>query len=114
MATVMYRSLSFECATAIKGSNYVHLLDSSGKMIVAFDGVSNFNDFSIQNGSWKTPTPTDDCYLAVVKDDGTVGKGGHRCSDIPTALEDLGNVVVCASEPTTLVEGKWYLVRAEG
>ena len=113
MATVTYRDLSFECATALMGDTYVHLLDENGDMIVAFDGVTEFSLFGITGGEWSVPTPENDCYLAVLKDDGTIGKGGHKCCDIPTKLEKLGNVVVCETEPTELQEGMWYLIRAE-
>lgn len=104
MATVKYGDLSFWCETAIKGEDYVHLLDSEGNMIVAFDGVQYLSDFTITNGSWTEPTPEHECYVAVMKDDGTIGKGGHRCCDILTAE-------VCQSTPTSLVEGKWYLIK---
>lgn len=104
MVTVMYRDLSFECATAIKGENYVHLLDENGTMIAAFDGVTNFNYFSISGGSWTNPTPENECFLAVIKDDGTVGKGGHRCCDVIVAE-------VCETAPVNPVEGKWYLIK---
>lgn len=113
MATVKYMGVEYPCSKAVKGDDYVHLVNANGKLIVAFDGVSDFSGFTITGGNWIIPTPEDECYLAVVKDDGTVGKGGHRCSDIPTALEELGNVEVCTSKPTTLVEGRWYFVRAE-
>lgn len=107
MATVKYYDLTFECATAIKGDTYVHLLDSNGTMIVAFDGVTDFSVFSIEGGEWCNPTAEHDCYVAVIRDDGTIGKGGHRCCDLIAAE-------VCEQAPTTLVEGRWYLIKAEG
>lgn len=82
MATVIFNGQSFSCATAIKGADYIHLLDASGLMIAAFDGVTDFSAFSISDGSWKTPTPENECYMAVIKDGGTIGKGGHRCNEI--------------------------------
>ena len=82
MATVKYLGDSYTCDKALKGTDYIHLLDSDGCMIVAFDGVQDFSGFSISGGSWTTPTPEGECYLAVVKDDGSIGKGGHRCCDI--------------------------------
>ena len=113
MATVKYGDLSFWCETAIKGEDYVHLLDSEGNMIVAFDGVQYLSDFTITNGSWTEPTPEHECYVAVMKDDGTIGKGGHKCSDLATKLTDLKDVVVCDSMPEIFTDGRWYLVRAE-
>ena len=88
MATVNYLGESYSCATALKGDNYIHLLDSLGKMIAAFDGITNFDGFTISGGSWVTPTAESDCYLAVVKDDGTMGKGGQKCCDVVTKTGD--------------------------
>lgn len=82
MATITYLGKSYECATALKGGDYIHLLDSNGDIVAAFDGISDFSGFSITNGQWTTPTADHDCFVAVVKDDGTMGKGGHRCSDV--------------------------------
>lgn len=113
MATVIHMGVEYPCATALKGEDYVHLLNEQGKMIVAFDGVSDFSDFSIAGGTWITPTAENNCFLAVVKDDGTIGKGNHRCSDIPTTLASMSDVTVCESMPTSFVEGQWYLVKAE-
>lgn len=84
MATVTYLNEAYDCATALKGSDYVHLLDSNGEMIAAFDGVKDFSGFSITEGDWTSPTDDHNCYVAVVKDDGSMGKGGHKCSDILT------------------------------
>lgn len=105
MATVKYGDLSFWCETAIKGEDYVHLLDSEGNMIVAFDGVQYLSDFTITNGSWTEPTPEHECYVAVMKDDGTIGKGGHKCCDLIAAEVCLNGA------PDVLEEGKWYLIK---
>ena len=113
MATVTHLGVEYPCSTAVKGDDYVHLLNKDGVLVTAFDGVSDFSDFSITDGDWTTPTPENECYLAVVKDDGTMGKGNHRCCDIPTKLISLSDVVVCDSMPTGFVEGQWYLVKAE-
>lgn len=84
MAIVTHQGQEYSCSVALKGDDYIHLLNEDGDMTVAFDGITDFSKFSITGGSWKTPTPENECYVAVVKDDGTMGKGGHKCSDIPT------------------------------
>ena len=91
MATRTYLGESYNCATALKGSDYIHLLDSNGEMIAAFDGITDFSGFSITSGDWTSPTAENDCYVAVVKDDGTMGKGGHRNSDILTGIVSVAN-----------------------
>lgn len=76
MAVVTCNGKSFTCNKAIKGTDYVHLIDASGVMIAAFDGVSDFSVFSISGGSWTSPTATTENSVAVVKEDGTTGKCG--------------------------------------
>lgn len=100
MATITYLGESYNCATALKGSDYIHLLDSNGEMIAAFDGISNFSAFSITNGDWTSPTPEKDCYVAVVKDDGTMGQGNHKCSDILTVTSTAAAATKLATSRT--------------
>ena len=88
MATVTFLGETYECATALKGADYIHLLDANGVMIAAFDGVTNFDAFTITAGSWTMPTAEGECFLAVMKDDGTIGKGGHKCCDLLTTNGD--------------------------
>ena len=92
MAIVKHFDKEYSCTTAIKGNDYVHLLNENGKMIVAFDGVSDFSSFSITGGSWATPTPENNCRIAVVKDDGTIGKGGHRCCDLEKTFYSVTDI----------------------
>lgn len=88
MATVNFLGISYPCARALMGNDYIHLLDERGVMVTAFDGIVDFSGFTITDGEWETPKAEDDCYLAVIKEDGSIGKGGHRCCDIskPTLL----------------------------
>ena len=86
MATVTYNNESFTCTTALKGTDYIHLLDAKGAMMVAFDGITDFSGYSITGGSWTTPTPPDECYFAVVEDDGSVTKSSYRRSDFVTEI----------------------------
>lgn len=82
MPTLKYLGETFDCTTAIKGDDYIHLLDENGIMVVAFDAISDFSGFTLENGSYTSPTEDHDCYLAVIRDDGTIGRGGHRCCDV--------------------------------
>lgn len=82
MPTLKYLGGTFECAVAIKGNDYIHLLDESGIMVAAFDNIKDFSQFTLTNGGYTSPTADHDCYLAVIRDDGTIAKGGHKCSDV--------------------------------
>lgn len=81
MPNVTYLGTTYPCAKALKGEDYIHLLDSNGCMIVAFDGIKDFSGFTIDT-DWTAPTPEGECYIAVIGDDGVIRKGGHRCCDI--------------------------------
>ena len=81
MPNVTYLGTTYPCAKALKGADYIHLLDSNGCMIVAFDGIKDFSGFTIDT-DWTAPTPEGECYIAVIGDDGVIRKGGHRCCDI--------------------------------
>lgn len=86
MPTLKYLDRSFSCATAIKGNDYIHLLDDKGILIAAFDDISDFSGFTLEDGSYVSPTADHNCKIAVIRDDGTIGAGGHTCADIGTAL----------------------------
>ena len=89
MPTLKYLGESYACATAIKGSDYIHLLDQNGVMVASFDAITDFSGFTLEGGSYTTPTADPDCYLVVIRPDGTFGKGNHRCSDIPNVATDI-------------------------
>ena len=82
MITVTYLGESYECITALKGSDYIRLLDSVGCMVASFEGVSDFSGFEISGGEWCTPKPEGECKVAVIREDGTIAEGGHVCKDI--------------------------------
>lgn len=89
MPNVTYLGTTYPCAKALKGADYIHLLDSDGCMIAAFDGITNFTGFTIDT-DWTTPPPNDDCYLAVIGEDGVIRKGSHKCCQIPfTDAEEI-------------------------
>ena len=90
MPTVTYNSETFTCTTALKGKDYIHLLDASGHMTTAFDGVVDFSGFSITDGDWTSPTDLNECYLAVVEDDGSINICDTKACDIPTTAADIG------------------------
>lgn len=82
MITVTFLDETYECTTALKGSDYIHLLDSDGGMVASFDGVTDFSDFEISNGEWTTPMSEHDCHVAIIREDGTIAKGAHTCKEL--------------------------------
>ena len=86
MPTLKYLGVSYDCTTAIKGPDYIHLLDANGVMVATFDKITDFSSFALENGGYTSPTTDHNCYLTVTRDDGTFGKGSHTCADIERAL----------------------------
>ena len=86
MPTLKYLDEAFDCTTAIKGDDYIHLLDDNGVMVAAFDAITDFSGFTLENGSYVSPTADHSCRVAVIRDDGTIGVGGHTCEDIGNAV----------------------------
>lgn len=121
MPTLIYKNDRFDCTTAIKGDDYIHLLDADGIMTSAFDGITNFSDFTLENGSYTSPTADHNCYLAVIRDDGTIGKGNHTCADVGNAsnhnhdgvyapMTIFGEEELTEGEASTYPEGTLYFV----
>ena len=120
MPNVTFNGDTYSCAVAYKGQDYVHLVDSNGNMIASFDGVSDFSRFTIANGSWTSPAADHDCHVAVIREDGGIGKGGHRCSTLlgffkgaSITLPASGWVSssVATAEQTVSVSGMTAMVR---
>ena len=82
MITVTYLGESYECTAALKGSEYIRLLDSAGCMVASFEGISDFSGFEISGGEWCVPKPEGECKIAVIREDGTLAEGGHTCKDL--------------------------------
>ena len=53
----------FECAKAVKGSNFVHLYDEQNNCLLSCEGISSFDGYSISGGDWSEPEPTEDEML---------------------------------------------------
>ncbi len=55
MKTVTIYGEQYQCAKAIKGRDFVQLLDITGTRVAEFSGIS---DFSGYEGDWDAPEPT--------------------------------------------------------
>lgn len=79
MITVTHNNIIYECTVAIKGADYIHLLDKGGYVIKAFTGVTDFSSFVISGGAWTTPTDAYNCYVDTLgsKCDNYTGKQMH-------------------------------------
>ncbi len=61
---VLINGTAHECARAIKGPDYVYLLDESGGVMLACSGISSFEGYSIEGGEWENvETPTEPTQL---------------------------------------------------
>lgn len=91
MITINFCNMTFTCEKAIKGSDYVHLVDANGNLTACFEGVTDFGQFTISGGSWTTAPSNDNCELAVVGADGVIRKSTKKASDILNSIEALAN-----------------------
>lgn len=105
MPTVTYGSNAYECAVAIRGESYIHLIDSNGNPITTFCGITNFSAFQITDGNWAMAKQPEDCEIAILDEVGSA-KGSAK------ALKDIPNIVIDSIPPkdvTTLSEGDIYI-----
>lgn len=95
MLTVTFCGNTYICATALKGPDYVHLVDDAGIMIAAFEGVSDFSGFAIAGGSWTTPKSTDECPVVLMREDGSTCACDTKMGQLLTASKPFtGNVIL--------------------
>lgn len=92
MITVTFCNMTFTCDKAIKGSDYIHLVDADGKLTACFEGVSDFNKFAITGGFWTAAPSNDDCELAVVGAGGVIRKSTKKASDIASLQTDVSGI----------------------
>ena len=52
------RPMIYEADKAIKGPDYVHLVDASGNITASFEGISDFSGYELLEGEWSEPEPT--------------------------------------------------------
>lgn len=83
MITVKFCNMTFTCEQAIKGFDYIHLVDADGNLTACFEGVTDFSQFSISGGTWTVAPYSEDCNLAVVGADGVIRSSARKASDIP-------------------------------
>lgn len=76
MPTVIFNGVAIQCAVALKGSDFIHLLDDAGVSVASFDGVIDFTAFTIQDGSWTSATPDNECPIAVIRPGGAIRSCG--------------------------------------
>lgn len=87
MLIVTFKDEQYECAKAVKGDNYIHLLDEAGCITTAFEGIVDFSCFSISGGDWTVPSEDLECYLAIVDVDGRIKRSKYKCGEVSQIKE---------------------------
>lgn len=115
MITVTVCGATYSCVTAIKGSDYIRLLDEAGERVASFESIADFSIFAIAGGSWTTPKGVGDCPIAVVREDGTISKCTKTTGQLLTAGEAFNGQIVLKNGiqygtevPSTGVEGQLF------
>lgn len=76
-----YLGVDYPCAKAVKGADYIHLLDEDGNVITAFHGVADFSGFSLSGCNWTQPDTCDKSHVAIIRSDGTIDKSNAKYED---------------------------------
>ena len=115
MITINFCNMTFTCDKAIKGSDYIHLVDADGKLTACFEGVSDFNKFNITGGFWTAAPSNDDCEIAVVGAGGVIRKSTKKASDIASLQTDVSsNTGTIASLQTDVSSNKSAIASLRG
>lgn len=107
MATVSFNGDSYSCDKAIKGSDYIHLLDASGMLVASFEGIVDFSAFTISDGAWTDAVAADECNLVTIGEDGMLHRGTYKGSDIVPISWGTSDLTAGSS---ALPTGTMYLV----
>ena len=114
MITVTFCNMTFTCEQVIKGPDYIHLIDADGKLTACFEGVSDFNKFTITGGFWTAAPSNDDCELAVVGAGGVIRKSTKKAANITalqTKVSNLESAIAALPERWNLL---WEGAASEG
>lgn len=107
MATISFNGVSYTCAKAIKGADYIHLLDDNNELVVSFEGIANFDAFVVSDGTWTEAAAADECNLVTMGEDGMLHRCAHKCSDIVPISWGTSDLTAGSS---ALPTGTMYLV----
>lgn len=55
MPTLTFNTQEFSCARAMKGADFIRLLDNAGNTVFFADGITDFTPYVLTNGAWETP-----------------------------------------------------------
>lgn len=106
---VSFGNIEYECSTALKGDNYVHLFDQNGAMVASFEGVSDFSGFTfLSGGNWTYPDSIDDCYVAVIGEYGSIRKSPRKFSSIDAPPATIGDTEPTETFPGATKVGELY------
>lgn len=113
MPTVTYAGNTYTCTKALKGSNFIKLFNDAGVIVASFEGISNFNSFSISGGSWVSPKASTECPVALVQEDGSTGACGVPLKNFLKSNEHIvltANVQYGSSLPSSGSEGQLFFL----
>lgn len=88
MITVTHGGASYECAIAVKCTydGYIKLYDENGVELVAFNGITDFSDYTISGGSFSDP-----CACAMPISLSAYAIGGRKIKATDWILADNGS-----------------------
>ena len=115
MITVTHCKVQYTCSKAIKGPDYIHLVDANSNLLTAFDGVTDFSGFAISGGSWSSPQQLCDRKFALVHEDGSVHPSDFPVNGVVTdSIPFNGTILLTSGKqygtslPSSGVEGQLF------
>ena len=103
MATLTYNGTSYTVDHAVKGTDFIHGYDTNAVMIVSFEGITNFSDFTY-DGTYMEP---EHCLAEGCNDVKYVDGGLKKADGTALSPADIGAAEMSAVVTTTLAVKSW-------
>lgn len=102
MAILTYNSESYTVDKAVKGADFIHGYDAAGQIVVSFEGISDFTQYTY-DGTYIDPAQCfeEDCNTVVVHNGTLKRKDG---TSVPTSVFNADVLNVTASRALALTD----------
>lgn len=113
MPTLTFYDQTFTCARAMKGADFVRLLDENGNIVFFADGITDFSSYVLDGGSWETPLAVKG---AKVTADATLDAGVLKLTPVTNVKMETGLQITfiapcdCTEVKSLSINGTAYYV----
>ena len=113
MPTLTFYDQTFTCARAMKGADFVRLLDENGNIVFFADGITDFSSYVLDGGTWEIPLAVKG---AKVTADATLDAGVLKLVPVTNAKIETGLQITfvapcdCTEVTSLSINGTAYYV----